>query len=313
MNYTILGRTGLKVSVMGLGAGGHSRLGLSQQQSEQESVAIVQRALELGVNFIDTAEAYGTETVIGQATAKVPRDSLVLSSKYSLHENGILREPHALEASLDRSLQRLKTDYVDIYHLHGVKLEDYPYAQSHLVPELIKMRDKGKIRFLGITEGFASDPAHVMLQTAVKDNDWDVIMVGFNILNQSARNTVLPLTIQKNIGVLDMFAVRKALTRTEVLASYIQDMIDRGVIAEGLVDVKDPLGFLLQSGAAESLPDASYRFVRHEPGVHCVLVGTGNLDHLEANARSVNRAPLDAAVVKRLREIFEGVDSVSGN
>jgi L-galactose dehydrogenase len=218
-----------------------------------------------------------------------------------------------LARRVEASLARLHTDYIDIYQLHAVTPEDYAYAQGELVPALVKMRDQGKIRFIGITEGFVNDPGHAMLQQALHDDVWDVIMVGFNILNQSARDTVLPMAIKKDIGVLDMFAVRKALTRSEVLAGYIQDMVDQGIIDKESIDRRDPLGFLIHSGAATSLPDAAYRFVRYEPGIHCVLVGTGKLDHLQANAQSLHRPPLPDEVATKLRGLFQGVDSVSGN
>src|ERR1700683_3236882 len=81
MEYLTLGRTGLRVSVAGLGCGGNSRLGLGTGKGEDDAVALVRAAIELGVNFFDTAEAYGTERVLGRALAGVARDSVVVSSK----------------------------------------------------------------------------------------------------------------------------------------------------------------------------------------------------------------------------------------
>ena len=81
MEYTNLGHTGLKVSVMGLGSGGHSRLGLAQGHSEQEAVRVVQAALDLGINYIDTAEGYGSESVVGQGIKSVRREDVVISTK----------------------------------------------------------------------------------------------------------------------------------------------------------------------------------------------------------------------------------------
>ncbi|MFD1676499.1 aldo/keto reductase [Alicyclobacillus fodiniaquatilis] len=313
MDYTTFGRTELQVSVMGLGGGGHSRLGLSQQKSESESVEIIQKALQLGINFIDTAEAYGTEARIGKALSADQRKNVILSSKYTLYADAVLRKPAQLEQSLDASLKHLNTDYIDVYHLHGVRLQDYDYAQSYLAPELFKMRDKGKIRFLGITEAFVPDPSHMMLRRAVQDDIWDVVMVGFNILNQSAREIVLQPCIEKNIAVLDMFAVRRALTRSDILAEFARDMMNQGLLPENAVDLQNPLGFLIHPEGAVSLPDAAYRFVRYEPGIHCVLSGTGNVAHLEANVESANRAPLPDAHVATLRKLFANINSVSGN
>ena len=87
MDYKTLGRTGLKVSTMGLGSGGSSRVGQRTGKTEAESVAIVRQALNSGINIIDTAEAYHTEEIVGKAIKDIDRDSIVLSTK----KNGIKR------------------------------------------------------------------------------------------------------------------------------------------------------------------------------------------------------------------------------
>ena len=101
-------------------------------------------------------------------------------------------------------------------------------------------------------------------------------MVGFNILNQSASSTIFPATIDKNIGILAMFAVRRALANPTVLVELIEEMMDRGLLEGTTIDKQNPLGFLIREGGARSLTDAAYRFCRHEPGIHCMLSGTGN-------------------------------------
>src|SRR5258707_13409960 len=81
MEYTTLGRTGLRVSVAGLGCGGFSRLGLGTGKTEAHAESIVRRALALGINLLDTAAAYGTEAVVGQAIKETPRDHVVICTK----------------------------------------------------------------------------------------------------------------------------------------------------------------------------------------------------------------------------------------
>ncbi|WP_274650986.1 aldo/keto reductase [Paenibacillus humicola] len=313
MNYVTLGRTGLNVSVISLGAGGSSRLGIGSAQTERHAADIVSAAVERGINLIDTAEAYGTESAVGAGLQHVGRDAVFISTKYSLRENKALKRPEDFEKSVDRSLANLKTDYMDIYHLHAVSLDDYDYVSQYLVPEMIKMRDKGKIRFLGITEGFVSDPSHRALIRAVQDDCWDVMMVGFSVLNQSARETVFKPAMAKNIGILDMFAVRRALSRPEALAELIGGLADQGLLDGRGVDRSDPLGFLVRPDGARSIVDAAYRFCRHEPGVHSVLMGTGNVQHLADNIESANRGPLPAEDIARLQNMFAGIDHVSGN
>jgi aryl-alcohol dehydrogenase-like predicted oxidoreductase len=139
------------------------------------------------------------------------------------------------------------------------------------------------------------------------------MMVGFSILNQSARQRVFPRTTEKRIGVLIMFAVRRALSNPERLRAVVGELIERGELDPGEVDRKDPLGFLVHEGGAKSIPDAAYRFARYEPGTDVILSGTGNLDHLRANLASFDRPPLPEGDRQRLERIFRGVDSVAGN
>ena len=309
METKILGRTGLRVTVMGVGCGGPSRAGQSTGKSEAESVAIVREALDAGINFVDTAEAYRTEPIVGRAIQGLERDGIVISTKKSA---GPQITPADLRRSLEASLKRLGTDYVDIYHLHGVILEDYDYLAAEIVPEMLKLRDAGKLRFLGITERWNADPGHAMAQRALQDDVWDVMMIGFNLLNQSARDRVFARTIEKDVGVLVMFAVRKALSRPDRLVEVLDELIARGQIDPSEIDMDDPLGFLVHEGGAVNLPDAAYRFCRDEPGTHVILSGTGNPDHLRANLASFGRPPLPKEDRQRLVSLFGDVDSVTG-
>ncbi len=313
MDYTTLGRTGLRVSRMGLGCGGPSRLGLKTGGSEGDAEAVVREALALGVNFIDTAEAYGTEEVVGRGIRDTPRDQVVLSTKAGVHWQDRRSTAAEFRERIEASLRRLGTDTIDIFHLHGVSLDEYEYARDELLPVVRKMREQGNIRFIGITEAFGPDPGHKMLVQALKDSCWDVVMVGFNVLNQSARERVLAATQEQNIGTLCMFAVRRALSRPETLRTVMMDLVSQGLVDAAAIDPEDPLGFLLSDGGAESLPDAAYRFCRWEPGLDVILSGTSKIAHLRENAASLERPALESAAADRLRNLFARVDTVSGN
>ncbi|RYG70856.1 aldo/keto reductase [bacterium] len=313
MDFVTLGRTGLRASVLGLGGGGHSRLGQQTGSTFGQSIALVQHALALGITFIDTAESYGTENIIGQALRGGRRDAVILSTKKSMDGQNGLITPQELRQGLEASLQRLETDRVDIYHLHGVLQEQYGYAREHLVPELLKLQEQGKIGFLGLTERFAVDTGHQMLSQAVRDEPWDVVMVGFNILNQSARERVFVQTQERNLGVLNMFAVRRDLSQPAKLQQTITALREQGHLSlYAELEDSEPLEFLLHEGGALSLPDAAYRFCRAEPGVHVVLSGTGSLRHLEENVTSILRPALPAPDRERLGHLFSGIDIVSG-
>jgi L-galactose dehydrogenase len=309
MERVTLGRTGLSVSVMGLGGGGDSRLGV--KTDEAASIRLIRTALDHGVNFIDTAEAYGTEEVVGKGIRGVERGRVVLSTKKTTTTGSRPIEASDVIAGVEASLTRLGTDYVDIYHLHGVTAEEYPALRDRVLPALAKLREQGKLRFLGITEKFLADPGHRMLNLALEDDPWDVVMVGFNVLNQSARERVFPRTLARDVGTLIMFAVRRALSRPQRLAELLGDLEQRGKISAEAARVG--LEFLVHAGGGFSIPDAAYRYCRHEPGAHVVLVGTSNPAHLLQNIASLERPDLPTADRARLAELFGAVDDVSGH
>src|SRR5712691_3415558 len=136
MDYMTLGRTGLRVSVAGLGCGGVRRLGLSTGKSQADAIAIIREAIELGVNLFDTAAAYGTESVLGKAIKSVPRDSVVICTKAPFAWSSGRADPAGIVASIDNSLRHLDTDYIDVYQLHGVPPLHYAHALEELAPVL---------------------------------------------------------------------------------------------------------------------------------------------------------------------------------
>ena len=207
METVTLGRTGLEVGVAGLGCGGHSRLGLGYGASAEEAAGVVRAAIDMGMNFIDTAAVYGTEEAVGLGI-RGRRDSVVISTKLPIVQPGssvlgdhyVTGEEYA--AGLEDCLRRLGTDYVDVLHLHGVMPDQYSYCMVELVPAMMRLQEQGKVRFLGLTERFIYDPQHRMLTRALQDRHWDVVMTGFNVLNPSARERVFTLTMEKNVGTL---------------------------------------------------------------------------------------------------------------
>ena len=313
MDYVTLGRTGLRVSAMGLGCGGHSRLGLAIGKTEADAEEVVRQAISLGINFIDTAESYGTESVVGKALHGIPRERVVLSTKAGVQWQGRRATGEELAQRVKASLSRLQTDYIDVFHLHGVSPNDYPYAYEELLPTLRTLQSAGLIRFTGITEQFIADTTHAMLAQAMNDNAWDVMMVGFSILNQTARATVFPRTRQLGVGTLCMFAVRRALSRPEALRELIRDLCAQGKVNRGRFRLKDPLGFVFEESDATSVTECAYRFCRWEPGNEVILSGTGNVEHLRLNAAAINAPPLPPVVVEKLKTLFARVDNVSGN
>ena len=211
MEYRRFGRTGLPVSVAGLGTGGPSNLGQNTGVSEADAIRVVHRALDLGINLIDTAAGYKqSEAILGRALRDVPRDSYVLASKFTANdqEQGTVFPVEVLEQSLHESLRRLGVEYLDVFQFHGVQARLYDRVMECFLPEARRWQQQGKFRFLGITENFRSDGTHQMLQQALTDDHFDTMMVGYNLLAPGAERVVLPQAQLHDVGVMVMFAVR---------------------------------------------------------------------------------------------------------
>ena len=306
MHYTPLGRTGLTVGVAGLGCGGNSRLGLGRGASTEECVAVVRTAIDLGVTLLDTAEAYGTEEIVGRAIRGLDRDKLVISTKALF---GTSDTADDVTRKVEASLKRLGLDHVDVFHFHAVAPAAYAHHRDVLLPALLRLREQGKVRHVGITETSPFDPEQRMLHQALVEEDgaagWEVAMLACSLVNQGARQRVFPATQRLGVGTLLMFVVRNifsnALYRREVFAKLAAEgRLDAGLLGPD----GDPLAFVVAEGAAESLTDAAYRYVRHTPGVDVVLFGTGDPAHVAANVASILRPPLPDATVERLHRSF---------
>ena len=223
-----------------------------------------------------------------------------------------MKTPEELETSLDASLEQLNREWIDIYHLHGVMPEEYREISEKLYPVLERMKEKGKIRFIGITEMFGRDSGHKMLDMALTDDLWDVVMVGFSAINFCARS-LFERTRKQGVGVLDMFAVRRSLRDLATIEERIQGFVADGDIDAEAASRERPFAYALESGACETVPELSYRFCRHDPGIDVVLSGTSSIGHLEDNVRSMAKPPLPPEVTRRVEAVFGGVSTLSGN
>jgi aryl-alcohol dehydrogenase-like predicted oxidoreductase len=301
-----LGRTGLQVSVLGLGSGGQNRLGQKTGLSKPDILRLVRQALDLGINLIDTAPAYqASEELLGEALAGVPRDSYVLCTKFQPRQHGDepLKEPADLRKSLQASLRKLRADYVDVLYLHGVTPELYEPVVARFVEPLLSVREAGLARFTGLTELFERDHAHEAVRRAL-ETDWcDVAMLGFNLLSPAAVNTVLPLARQRNAGIVVMCAIRSVISNPDILRTTLRRWKHEGLLPADAVPDDKPLDWLL-GPTVHSLADAAYTFVAAQDGVASVLTGTANPGHLVANARAVEGPPLTAELTRRVMETF---------
>jgi aryl-alcohol dehydrogenase-like predicted oxidoreductase len=304
MDYTTLGRTGLRVSVAGLGTGGFSRMGLRSGKTEDEAARLILDGVDLGINFIDTATSYGTEGVVGKAIKSLPRDKVVVATKTQIGNKDGMFPAEQVVARLDDSLRAMGIDHVDVFNLHGIELDEYDHALNVIAPALLKEKEKGKLRHIGLTENPVTDFTNETLKRALRDDVWDVFMVGFHMLHQGARANVFPQTQAKGVGTLLMFAVRSIFADPPRVAREMKALADKGLVEKALVNLDDPLGFLIHASGASNMTEAAYRFVRHEPGVDVVLFGTGNAEHLRTNVASLLKPPLPQADRAKLATLF---------
>lgn len=305
MLYRTLGRTGLRVSLAGLGTGGPSRLGQQTHGDETTACQVIHRALELGVNLFDTAANYGdSEAILGRALSHVPRDRYFLATKFSPYRpDGAVKTPQEIAEACDCSLRLLGVETIDLYQFHSVLPGTYREVVDRLYAAVVRLREHGKIRFIGITEYFFPDPAHEMLTLALADDLWDTIMVKYGIMNLSAELKVLPMAMHKNVGLLNMSPVRVKMTQPGELEKVIARWKEKGLIPRESLPDQRPLDFIVH-GPVKSVVAAGYKFGSGHEAIATVLIGTGNVQHLEENVAAVLGPPLPLADTNRIRALF---------
>lgn len=307
MQFRTLGKTGLKVSLVSFGSGGPSRLGQHGRLTDRQQDALVRRALDLGINLIDTSAVYDrSEEILGRALAGIPRDSYILATKWLPTAHDELKEdPQQFQRALERSLTRLRTDYVDLMQIHAIQPAHYDTVVERFYPTLKKFKDEGKARFIGFSERFFKDPSHESVTHALKTDPglWDTIMLKYGILNQSAAKEIFPLALRHNVGILNMASVRVKLTRPEELETLMMQWRERGLIPADSLPAADPLGWLVGDGV-ESVVSAGYKFAADHPAIATVITGTSSLANLERNVAALERPRLPTAAKRKLVELF---------
>ena len=307
MEYRTLGRTGFEVSLLSLGSGGARVLGQALGHSQDQQTALVRRALDLGVNLIDTSAQYrDSEAILGRALEGVPRDSYFLTTKWLALEDGkLVPDPALLTSGVEESLSRLRTDYVDVMMFHGPMPDEYPDIVDKVYPKMARLREQGKVRAVGISTRYAMDPAQVTGELALERNPemFDVVMLKYGILNQHAARTMLPRAIEHNVGVMNMAAIREKLPDPALLEELVRDWKAAGHVPADALPDRDPLGWLVHDDV-DSVVTAGYKFGADHPAIATVITGTASIRHLEANAAALETPRLPPDDTRRLKELF---------
>jgi len=320
-----LGRTGLQVSVLGFGCGAVGGLMVRGDPADQERA--VARAIELGINYFDTAAMYGngdSERNLGRVMKSLKPDIRV-GTKVRIPAGERGRIAAAVTASLEASLQRLQLDEVDLFQLHNhITAEG---RDSDLTPEVVlgevvpafeRLREQGKTRFYGIT-AVGDTPA---LHRVVDARAFDTAQVSYNLLNPSAGTTVaagypahdygnlLAHAKAADMGVINIRVLAAgALSGTEErhpLGSPSVEPIGSGGSYRTDTERARRLEPLIREGHAESLVEASLRFAIANDAVSTVLVGYSTMEQLEYAARSIEKGRLSHDALSRLASLQSG-------
>ncbi len=281
MKTRAFGKTGMQVSMLGLG--GHELNSCSTQQAD----LLIGRALDAGFNVIDTAECYGqSEERIGQALG-AQRQNCYLFTKCGHVSTFNLPEwsPQLLEQSIERSLRRLRTDYLDLVFLHSCSLKHL--QQGEVITNLQRAQQAGKVRFIG----YSGD--REAARFAAKSGVFDALEFSVNIADQEAIDRIIPLASAHKMGVIAKRPLANLAwkTRQAPLTEAVQIYKERLRVLQ--------YDFLHNENA--NATDIALRFTTSIPGVHTAIVGTTNPNHIVSNVACLAAGPLSQDQFEAIR------------
>lgn len=286
-----LGQTDMDVSVLGFGG---AEIGYKATSSE--TVAdLLNSALDAGLNVIDTAECYrGSEESVGKAIGHRRKDFYLFTKCGHPHgmESGANWSKKSILESIERSLQRLKTDRLDLVQLHSCSESEL--RKGEVIDALQTAREKGYARYIGYSGD--SRPAHY----AVECGAFDTLQTSISIADQEAIELTLPLAREKKIGVIAKRPLANVAWKTghRPMDSYHHEYWER--LSKLNYDFLN--GYDLEKTISIAL-----RFALSVPGVHTAIVGTSKPERWEANARLLAAGPLTEPEFTSIRHRWEEV------
>jgi len=282
MEYRHFGNTGLKVSALGFGAG---HIG-SPEMEEKAVECLLNQVLDLGINLIDTARSYGlSETRIGRYLS-YRRSSVILSTKvgYTYRDKPDWSYDATL-GTVEESLSVLKTDYLDIVHLHSC--DKIFLEQGEAIAALEKARQQGKIRVI------AYSGENEALSFAIGSGRFGSIQCSLNIFDQRGMNDQLPIAAAQGMGIIAKRPLANAVWRYRERpeghghAAYWDRMHQMDLKTEGL-----------------DLAELSMRFSAYNSGVSACIAGTLSIGHLKENMKALEKGPLPPGLLNYLHSEF---------
>ena len=308
MKYRTLGRTGLRVSVIGLGTMVHA--GHFGPMEDSESLSAIGMALDLGVNFIDTSDAYGAgygETLLGNAL-KGKRDKVLIATKGGNVMTGPNRgkrifEPDYISRVMEESLTRLQTDHIDLYQLHNPTVD--VIEKGAVWDVLERAKQAGKILHYGVSinsidEGIA----------ALQNGRSDTIQIEYNLLAQEPAEKIFPLAAKANVGIIARVPLRRGILTGKLTVAdegrFQEDDVRarsfKGQPYRSELAKADRLRFLVH-GSVTSLTQAALAFCVADPAVSTTIPGARNAAQMRENA-SAGDVELPRADLERIADLW---------
>ena len=329
MQLRTFGRTGMQLSVLGFGCGAVGGIMVRGDPADQERT--VARAIGAGVNYFDTAVQYGdgeSEKNLGRVLQNLKPANVVVGTKVRLPPGEFGRIADTVRISLEGSLTRLRLDRVDIFHLHNPITEagggsalSVRQMLDDVVPAFERLRQQGKIRFLGITALGDTAALHQVIDARV----FDSAQVVYNMLNPSAAEKLPPNypaqdyerlfdhTDAAGVGVVGIRVLAggalSGSAERHPIAGPAPEPIGSAMSYDADIDRARRLIPLVKEGFAASLTEAATRFALSHPAMGTILVGMATPQQFEDALAAAEKGPLPQAALDRLstlRQAFSG-------
>jgi len=323
MQLRAFGRTELQVSVLGFGCGAVGGLMVRGDAADQERT--IARAIAAGVNYFDTAVQYGngeSEKNLGRILQSLKPANVVVGTKVRVPPSEYGRIADEVTRSLEASLVRLRLDQVDIFHLHNPITEEgggttlsARQVLEEVVPAFERLRQQGKIRFLGMTAVGDTAALHQVIDAGV----FDSAQIVYNMLNSSAAadlpanypaqdyRRLFDRTKAMGVGVVGIRVLAggalSGSAERHPIASPAPEPIGSATNYDADIDRARRLLPLMKKGFAASLTEAATRFAISHPAMGTILVGMATPQQFEDALASVERGPLPQAALDRLTEL----------
>jgi aryl-alcohol dehydrogenase-like predicted oxidoreductase len=284
-----LGKTDMDVTVLGFGG---AEIGL-ENVSPETVEALFKSALDAGLNVIDTAECYGTsEELIGKTVGNRRKDFYLFTKVGHPHgmESAANWSRDSILQSIERSLQRLQTDHVDLVQLHSCS--EKTLRKGEAIEALQTARERGHTRYIGY-----SGDSHAA-RYAVESDRFDTLQTSINIADQEAVELTLPLAREKQMGVIAKRPIANAAWKTghKPMDSYHHEYYER---------IRKLNYEFLRTGDLEKQISTALRFTLSIPGVHTAIVGTTKPERWRQNAKLLEAGRLGEAEFEAIRNRWE--------